>query len=196
MGWSDAPPEDDFAEDLYFVEGLLLISKYNFDAVWSSNLERANRTAKFFAKLNKISSHVKTDELNEVDYGLLTNKRKKWAENHFPKHKKDPDFVYPKGESFRQMQSRCVNYIEKQKANCMNDTVLLVVHAGVIRGLVCHYLQLPYAENLKRRIGHRYIGVLEVKNDGDISYDEIGESSDFVSENILSIPLKKHSSGE
>ena len=195
MGWSDAPPEDDFAEDLYFVEGVLLISKYNFDVVWSSKLERANRTAQFFAKLNKISNHIKTDELNEIDYGLLTNKRKKWAEKHFPKHKKDPDFIYPKGESFRQMQSRCVNFIEKQKTENQDNTVLLVVHAGVIRGLICHYLGLPYSENLKRRIGHRYIGVFDIKKDGDITYDEIGESSDFVSENILDVPLKKHMSG-
>ena len=195
MGWSDAPPEDDFAEDLYFVEDILLVSKYNFDAVWSSKLERADRTAKFFAKLNHISTHKKTDELNEINYGLLTNKRKKWAEKHFPRHKIDPDFVYPKGESFRQMQSRCIGYIEKHKTKDNNDTVLLVVHAGVIRGLVCHYLQLPYAENLKRRIGHRYIGVLDLKNDGSITYDEIGESSDFVSENILTIPLKKQLSG-
>ena len=191
MGWSDAPPEDDFAEDLYYVEGLLLISKFEFDAVWSSKLERANRTAKFFAKLNKIPNHYKTDELNEIDYGLLTNKRKKWAEKHFPKHKTDPDFVYPKGESFRQMQTRCVNFLEKHIAKANNDTVLLVVHAGVIRSLVCHFLQLPYAENLKRRIGHRYIGVLDLKKGGTVTYDEIGEHSDFVSENILSIPLKK-----
>lgn len=195
MGWSDAPPEDDFAEDLYFVEGMLLISKYDFDAVWSSKLERANRTAKFFAKLNKISNHVKSDDLNEIDYGLLTNKRKKWAEKHFPKHKIDPDFVYPKGESFRQMQSRCINFIEKQKVKDNDDTVLLVVHAGVIRGLVCHYLQLPYSENLKRKIGHRYIGVLEINKNGSVTYDEIGESSDFVSENIVSIPLEKRKSG-
>ncbi len=194
MGWSDAPPEDDFAEDLYFVEGMLLISKYDFDAVWSSKLERANRTAKFFAKLNKIATHVKTDDLNEIDYGLLTNKRKKWAEKHFPKHKTDPDFVYPKGESFRQMQTRCVRFIDEQLSKDKHDTVLVVVHAGVIRGLVCHYLQLPYSENLKRRIGHRYIGVLEFTKNG-ITYDEIGVNSDFVSENIVSIPIEKRKSG-
>ena len=195
MGWSDAPPEDDFAEDLYFVEGMLLISKYDFDAVWSSKLERAERTAKFFATLNKIPSHVKSDELNEIDYGSLTNKRKKWAEKHYPKHKNDADFVYPKGESFRQMQSRCVNFIEKQMTRDKSDPVLLVVHAGVIRGLICHYLQLPYSINLKRRIGHRYIGVLDINENGKVTYDEIGENSDFVSENIIRIPYQKRKTG-
>ena len=190
MGWSDAPPEDDFAEDLYYVEDLLLLSRFEFDAIWSSKLERAIRTAKFFAKLNKIPNHYDSDELNEIDYGVLTNKRKKWAEKHFPKYKKDPDFVYPKGESFRQMQSRCVNFIDKHKDKEQDNTVLLVVHAGVIRALVCHYLQLPYADNLKRRIGHRYIGVLELNAAGAVTYNEIGEYSDFVTENILDIPFK------
>lgn len=195
MGWSDAPPEDDFAEDLYYVEGLLLISKYDFNAVWSSKLERSNRTAKFFAKLNKIPSHFKTDELNEINYGVLTNKRKQWAQKNYPKYKTDPDFVYPEGESFRQMQTRCVNFIDKNRDKNKNNTVLLVVHAGVIRSLICHYLQLPYAVNLKRRIGHRYIGVLDLKDNSTATYDEIGEYSDFVSENIIKVPVKTRATG-
>ena len=47
MGWSDAEPEEDFAEDLYYVESRLLISNYDLEAVWSSELNRARRTAKF-----------------------------------------------------------------------------------------------------------------------------------------------------
>ena len=188
MGWSDAPPEDDFAEDLYYVEGQLLISKYDFNAVWSSKLERANRTAKFFAKLNKINNHIKTDELNEIDYGLLTNKSKKWAEKHFPKHKMDPDFVYPKGESFRKMQKRCVKFIDKQISGSNFECGLVVVHAGVIRGLICHYLNLPYSENLKRKIGHRYIGVMDFNKKGQVKYDEMGEFSEFVTDGTLTLP--------
>ena len=196
MGWGDAPPEDGFAEDLYFVGRKLIKSKYKFDIVWSSELERAKQTAKFFSELNEISTHIKSDQLNEIDYGLLTNKRKKWAEKHFPKYKKDADFVYPRGESFRQMQKRSVSFIDKQISENPGKCGLVVVHAGVIRGLICHYLNLPYSENLRRRIGHRYIGVLNFDKKGVVEYDEIGESSDFVNDKIFTIPALNRSASQ
>ena len=118
---------------------------------------------------------------------LLTNKSKKWAEKKFPKHKTDAKFIYPKGESFSQMQKRSVGYIDKQISKNDWKCGLVVVHAGVIRGLICHYLNLPYSENLKRKMGHRYIGVMDFSKKGHVKYDEIGEYSDFVTDGIVTI---------
>ena len=90
------------------------------------------------------------------------------------------------------MQKRSIKFIDQQICENNQKCGLVVVHAGVIRGLICHYLGLPYSENLKRRIGHRYIGVLNVHDNGHVDYDELGEYSDFVVDNIISIPVSKH----
>jgi len=39
-----------------------------------------------------------------------------------------------------------------------DETVSVAEHAGVIRGLICHFPGLDYTGNLKRKITHRYIG--------------------------------------
>ena len=63
-----------------------------------------------------------------------------------------------------------------------------MVHAGVIRGLICHYLGLPYAPNLRRRISHRYIGLFEFETEFCRKYDELGTLSSVVKDGIVSIP--------
>ena len=88
----------------------------------------------------------------------VSKKSKAWVEKHVPQHKRDPQFIYPEGESFAQMQQRSVAFIDDLARQYGGETVLLVAHAGVIRGLVCHYLKLDYATNLRRKITHRYIG--------------------------------------
>lgn len=69
-----------------------------------------------------------------------------------------------------------------------SDTILVVVHAGVIRGLICSFLGLDFASNLKQRISHRYIGDFELQDGRCIRYDELGKPSGFVKQGELSLP--------
>jgi broad specificity phosphatase PhoE len=79
------------------------------------------------------------------------------------------------------MKSLSVKYPDK--------TLLIVVHAGVIRGLISHFLELDYASNLKRRIGHQYIGDFTIENSVCVRYDELGKPSGFVKDGIIEVPL-------
>ena len=190
MGWGDSPRSEDWQVDLAYVDGVMSENSLKFSAVYTSDLERSRQTGMYYAKkrgINLVHDHI---ELNEVNYGALYKKSKKWVEKHIPQHKKDPDFAYPKGESFRQMQQRSVSFIESLWSKHKNDTILLVVHAGVIRGMVCHFLGLPYAENLKRKISHCYIGDFQFKHAKCVRYDELGRPSGFVRDKIISIPYK------
>jgi broad specificity phosphatase PhoE len=130
-----------------------------------------------------------TPALNEVNYGKLYKKKKKWVAEHYPRHKKDPDLVYPKGESFRQMQQRSVSYISSLAKTHPQQTVLVVVHAGVIRGLVSHFLGLNYADNLSHRISHRYIGDFVFDEESCVRYDELGKLSGFVRDGVIETPF-------
>ena len=67
--------------------------------------------------------------------------------------------------------------------------MLVVVHAGVIRGLISHCLELDYSSNLKRRIGHQYIGDFTIEGKSCVRYDELGRPSGFIKDGIVKAPL-------
>ena len=189
MGWGDAPRAKDWGEDIAFIDGRLRELKISFDRIYSSNLERARRTAMHFARSYNILFLHDAAELNEVNYGALYKKSKQWVAKSIPQHKKDPDFVYPEGESFRQMQQRSVDFLLSQNAYHPDSTVLLVVHAGVIRGFVSYFLGLDYAQHLKEKISHRYMGDFTIDTQGTcIRYNELGKKSGFVRSGIVKIP--------
>jgi broad specificity phosphatase PhoE len=189
LGWGDSPRDRGWRADVEFVSDRIKENGINFDAVYSSDLERARRTAMFHARQFGIHIIYDTPALNEVNYGKLYKKKKKWVAENYPQHKKDPDLVYPDGESFRQMQQRSVNYISTLAVTHPQQTVLIVVHAGVIRGLVSHFLGLNYADNLKHKISHRYIGDFLFEGNACVRYDELGKPSGFVTEGVIKIPF-------
>jgi alpha-ribazole phosphatase len=53
----------------------------------------------------------------------------------------DPDFAFPRGESIRDFQARLKRFAETL-ADTDADSVLAVTHGGVIRFLICQFLQL------------------------------------------------------
>jgi len=195
LGWGDAPRVDGWRADVNYVENRLQEEFIRFDAIYSSGLERARQTAMFYARRNRIHIVHDSPQLNEVNYGLLYGKSKKWVAKNIHEHKKDPDYVYPEGESFRQMQQRSVSFLGSLTESCPGQTLLFVVHAGVIRGLVSHFLGLEYAENLKRRISHRYIGKLDFEGAECKRYDELGQQSGFVQSGAVKLPHRCPTSG-
>jgi len=195
LGWGDAPRIDGWRADVNYVENRLREQSIRFDAIYSSDLERARQTAMFYARRNRIHIVHDSPQLNEVNYGLLYGKSKKWVAKHIPEHKKDPDYVYPEGESFRQMQQRSVSLFVSLTESCPGQTLLFVVHAGVIRGLVSHFLGLEYAENLKQKISHRYIGQLEFEGAECKRYNELGQKSGFVRSGAVKLPFRCSTSG-
>ena len=188
LGWGDAPPVYNWEIDLAYVDGMLRKQKIAIDTVHSSKLERAHQTAKYYATHHGVEHVESTPQLNEINYGpALFKKDKVWVASHIPQHKKDPDFVYPEGESFRQMQKRSARYIHALSTT-RNSTVMIVVHAGVIRGLVCHFLDLDYAPNLKRKISHRYIGDFLINDGICTGYNELGKASGFIKDRVIATP--------
>jgi len=191
LGWGDAPRVSEWETDLTYVYEILRDQDIRYTSVYTSDLERARQTGMFYARKRGIHLLHDTQSLNEINYGQLFRKSKSWVEQNIPQHKQDPEFVYPGGESFTQMQRRSVAYLAALAAKRRNETILVVVHAGVIRGFISHFLGLPYAENLKHKITHRYIGDFLFDGSRCINYDELGEPSGFVLDNVVTIPLQR-----
>ena len=189
MGWGDAPPATDWENDLLHVDQVMRRLDINSDAYYSSALGRARRTAHFYAQRRGSKQYQAVPELNEVNYGKLYQRPKQWVAKNYREYKTDPDFVFPQGESFRQMQQRSVDFVLSLQKRHGNDTVMLVVHAGVIRGIISHFLDLDFASNLKRKVSHRYIGEFVIENNACVFYNELGKHSGFVRDGIIDVPF-------
>ena len=189
IGWAESPPVDGWQADLVDVMESLQASDIRFDRVYTSDLKRAQDTGLYYAQSLGVDEVIHAQQLREINYGRMSGKSKDWVEKHIPLHKKDPDYVYPDGESFAQMQSRSVGYLKGLAAEHANQTLLVVVHAGVIRGLISDFLGLDYQQNLKRRITHRYIGDFTFDGDRCVQYTEHGRKSGFIKDGVISTPL-------
>lgn len=190
MGWGDAPPAADWESDLLYVGETIQGRGIRFDAFYSSGLGRAQKTAHYFARRQGCSAVCAAPELNEVNYGELFQRPKQWVAENYQEYKTDADFVFPGGESFHQMQRRSVDYVLSLQRAHVNDSLLLVAHAGVIRGLVSHFLGLDFAPNLRRKISHRYIGEFVIENDACVFYNEHGKHSGFVKDAVTEVPCR------
>lgn len=189
LGWDNSPPCPGWKADVDFIDNRLRDNGVSFDAVYSSDLERARQTARTYAGSFGIADVVAIPELKEINYGKLQTRKKSWVTEHYPQHKKDPGLVYPDGESFQQMQQRSVQFLCSLTLTHPQQTVLIVSHAGVIRGMVSHFLGLEYASSLKHRIPFRYIGDFLFEGENCVGYDELGKYSGFVRDGAIRIPV-------
>ncbi|MDB5137047.1 MAG: Alpha-ribazole-5-phosphate phosphatase [Mucilaginibacter sp.] len=53
------------------------------------------------------------------------------------------DYQVPGGESFETMHKRCIQFWDELLNNISGDKFIIVTHAGVIRSLLAHVLQIP-----------------------------------------------------
>jgi len=195
MGWGDAPRAENWEFDLLHVIAAIKRHGIRFDACYSSALGRARETMRYLAAKCRCSEMVAAPELNEVNYGDLIQSPKRWAAEKYPEYKTDADFVFPGGESFRQMQRRSVDFVLSLQRAHVDDSLLLVAHAGVIRGLVSHFLGLDLTASLKRKVSHRYAGEFVIDKDICVFYNELGKPSGFARDGVVKIPFGTHSTG-
>ncbi len=119
-----------------------LASVESIDEVFSSPLERAQETATPLA--NARSKAIVTDDrLLECDFGDWTQKRldelSKLPEWRIVQHSPSR-FRFPNGESFREMSSRMVDFLEFVYQEYPGKTVAAFSHADPIKALVAHCL--------------------------------------------------------
>ena len=188
MGWGDAPPAEDWEDDLRVVDERLRATGLHFDAFYSSALGRAQETARYFADVRGRTDLHSEPAFNEVNYGDLFGRSKQSVEASCPQYKKDPDFVFPGGESFHQMQRRSVDCLLRLETLHTGENIFLVAHAGVIRGLICHCFGLDLEAHLRCKVSHQYIGDLSIENGVCVRYDELGRPSGFVKDGVIQIP--------
>jgi probable phosphomutase (TIGR03848 family) len=111
-------------------------------AIYASPLERAQETAMAVARHHQLP--VESSEgITEVDFGDWTGRELKELakEPEWPLIQGRPSAMrFPNGESPREMLTRSVDEIERLAGAHPEQTVILVSHSDVIKGILAHYL--------------------------------------------------------
>tara|TARA_Y100000590_G_scaffold261914_1_gene293972 strand:- start:562 stop:1191 length:630 start_codon:yes stop_codon:yes gene_type:complete len=147
-GWKDVPLTEKGKNEAKKAGQLIKKNKIKIDKIFSSNLQRANKTAEIAVKEAEILDlwkdneliMSKDDSLNERDYGDLVglNKKetaKKFGEDQVHIWRRSYDIPPPNGESLKDVVNRVSPYYEREILPYINDNknVLIAAHGNSLR---------------------------------------------------------------
>lgn len=135
-----------------------------FTDVWSSDLARATETATIVfagrAADFQIHSDLREIRLGEWDGLSRHHVRERHPDLWLARGRDLAGFRPPGGESFADLQERVVQRVG-QIAAAAAGPVCLVTHAGAIRVLVCHCLQVPLANLFRIRLDYGGLSIVD-----------------------------------
>ena len=147
-GWEDVPLTDNGINEAKNAGKLMLKNKIKIDLIFSSILQRANKTAELAIKEMNLSNFWAGDQLimtrnknlNERDYGDLVGLNKEETSNKYGKEqvhiwRRSYDVPPPGGESLENVVYRVKPYFEKSIAPALNENknVIIVAHGNSLR---------------------------------------------------------------
>lgn len=133
------------------------LKNIKIDAVFSSDLERAYRTACIICKeLNPRLIPKATEKLREINVGRCAGIKKSLLMEKYPESR-NIDFHFPEGESYKQFCERIVRFIASLEEKHSNRSILVVAHEGVIKAVECASGSFDFEAHCKVKISHEYL---------------------------------------
>lgn len=131
----------------------------------ASPLRRASDTAKILAKASGLEVEH-DDRLLEISYGKLEGLTFPEAAAVYPEAADSwlalaGDFAFPGGEDFPAFDRRAAD-MARFVSRIPEETVLLVAHGGILRGVLCHLLGLPANGRLRFRFAYASLATVEL----------------------------------
>jgi len=119
----------------------------SLDAIYSSPLKRARKTAEAINRFHNLSVQIEPD-LREIDGGVFEGKSWKDLPALYPEqvnfwYHRPCDFAPENGEPMRAVYERIWNAVTKIVGMNEGKTVCVVSHGGAIRNFLCHALNKP-----------------------------------------------------
>tara|TARA_B100000575_G_C23090108_1_gene628442 strand:+ start:856 stop:1485 length:630 start_codon:yes stop_codon:yes gene_type:complete len=150
-GWKDVPLTAQGINEAKNAGLLIKKHKIKFDNIFSSNLERANKTAEIAIKEAEMSElivdnklvYVRDENLNERDYGDLVGLNKSETAKKFGKEqvhiwRRSYDTRPPNGESLKDVVERVSPFFtsEIQPLLLKNKNILITAHGNSLRAIM------------------------------------------------------------
>lgn len=120
---------------------------HTVDAIYSSDLSRAVKTAEILAKQFNLPV-IQNSGFREMNFGDWEGRKLSELAAEMPVGFEHfftrPDKVYPPhGETFLEAQSRVLNTLDKVITDHEDQSVIIVSHGAIIRLLLCAILGMP-----------------------------------------------------
>ncbi len=150
-GWKDVPLTEKGIEEAKNAGQLIKKNNIKFDKIFSSVLQRANKTAEIAMKeaemkhlFNNNQLNYTTDQsLNERDYGDLVGLNKAETADKFGKEqvhiwRRSYDISPPNGESLKDVVNRVSPYFESNISPLIVDekNILIAAHGNSLRAIM------------------------------------------------------------
>ena len=150
------------------------------EAIYSSDLSRARRTAELIAQPHKLEVRVES-AFRELSYGVweglgLEEIERDWLDLWRARQADAENVAPPEGENYADLWRR----LEPAWESLVNGfgkeaNVVLVAHNGTIRTLICHLLGAP-VNNLKRiQTSNCGVTLVEIAREANIEYSMCDE---------------------
>ena len=120
------------------------LASEKIDFIYSSDLKRALVTARTIASRHQLDITTCT-ELREFNYGKVEGLTFEEIDRLYPEcsrylRERDPDLRFPDGESLTELGKRVGKFTERLKEHKAEEAILIVIHSGVLRTLICQLL--------------------------------------------------------
>ena len=150
-GWKDVPLTEKGIEEAKNAGLLIKKNNIKFDKIFSSVLQRANKTAEIAMKEaemkhlfnNNQLNYTKDQSLNERDYGDLVGLNKAETADKFGKEqvhiwRRSYDISPPNGESLKDVVNRVSPYFESNISPLIADekNILIAAHGNSLRAIM------------------------------------------------------------
>ena len=150
-GWKNVPLTEKGEMEAKKAGQLIKKNKIHIDFIFSSVLERANKTAEIAIKEANLQNllnnnkliFTKHEDLNERDYGDLVGLNKEETANKFGKEqlliwRRSYDTPPPNGESLKDVVERVSPYFKKNIKPLLdqNNNVLIAAHGNSLRAMM------------------------------------------------------------
>ena len=150
-GWKDVPLTEQGINEAKNAGALIKKNNIKFDKIFSSVLERANKTGEIAIKEAKMHEllennkliYVRNQSLNERDYGDLVGLNKSETAKKFGKEqvhiwRRSYDTPPPNGESLKDVVDRVSPYFTDQIEPLIikNKNILIVAHGNSLRAIM------------------------------------------------------------
>ncbi len=167
IGATDVSLSGDGIKEIVALQDFLHL--YDYDTVFSSPMRRCRQTCE---KLHFDDEVIIDSRICEIDFG-------RWEKQTFDEiEERDPElvaqwakaestFCFPEGESTKEFISRILDfssYIQTLKGK----RILIISHGGVIRHLICSFLNLPFDKYLYFQIQSGRVTTINLHSVGGV----------------------------
>lgn len=141
------------------------LAKEKISAIYSSDLLRAQQTAKAIAEYHGLSVITKP-EFREINFGIwegLTYQEimVDWSEILTAMYSKPGEIGPPQGESFQVVKQRVTRALQECVKEHQEQTIVLVSHGGTMRVLLCAALGIGLDKMWSMRQDSSAINIIE-----------------------------------